>query len=58
MTITVLNPGRRCYLKFGSNSDSSDFILKDSTKIPSAEKYVGNYDRQYTDFLEPPQKSL
>ena len=46
MTITVLNPDRSCDLKFGSTPDSSDFILKDSTKIPSAEKYVGSYDRQ------------
>ena len=46
ITITVLNQDRSCYIKFGSNPDSSDFILKDSTKIPSAEKYVGSYDRQ------------
>ena len=37
-------------MKFGSNPDSSDFILKDSTKIPSTEEYVRSYDRQYTDF--------
>ena len=36
----VLNPGKYCYMCFGSNSDKSDLILEDSTKIPSAEEYV------------------
>ena len=36
----VLNPGRYCYMSFGSNPNKSDLILKDSTKIPSAEEYV------------------
>ena len=36
----VLNPGRCCYMSFGSNPNKSDLILKDSTKIPSAEEYV------------------
>ena len=36
----VLNPGKCCYMSFGSNPDKSDLILKDSTKIPSAEEYV------------------
>ena len=41
MTITVLNPDRSCDLKFGSNPDSSDFILKDSTKIPQQKNMWG-----------------
>ena len=36
----VLNPGKCCYMSFGSNPDQSDLILEDSTKVPSAEKYV------------------
>ena len=36
----VLNPGKCCYMSFGSNPDKSDLILEDSTKIPSAEEYV------------------
>ena len=33
----VLNPGKCCYMSFGSNPDRSDLILEDSTKLPSAE---------------------
>ena len=36
----VLNPGKYCYMSFGSSPDKSDLILEDSTKIPSAEEYV------------------
>ena len=36
----VLNLGKYCYMSFGSNPDKSDLILKDGTKIPSAEEYV------------------
>ena len=36
----VLNPGKFCYMSFGSNPDKSDLILEDITKIPSADKYV------------------
>ena len=36
----VLNPGKCCYMSFGSNLDKSDLILEDSTKIPSVEEYV------------------
>ena len=36
----VLNPGKCCYMSYGSNPDKSDLILEDSTKIPSAEEYV------------------
>ena len=36
----VLNPGKCYYKSFGSNPDKGDFILEDSTKIPSAEEYV------------------
>ena len=36
----VLNPGKCCYMSFGSNPDKSDLILEDSTKIPSAEEYT------------------
>ena len=36
----VLNPGKWCYMSFGSNPDKSDLILEDSTKIPSAEEYL------------------
>ena len=42
----ILNPRKYYYMNFGSNPDSSDFILKDSTKIPSAEEHIGSYDRQ------------
>ena len=35
-----LNPGKCCYMSFGSNPDKSDLILEDSTKNPSAEEYV------------------
>ena len=28
----VLNPGKCCYMSFGSNPDKSHLILKDSTK--------------------------
>ena len=35
-----LNPGKCCYMSFGSNPDKSDLILKNSAKIPSAEEYV------------------
>ena len=31
----VSNPGKCCYMSFGSN-----LILEDNTKIPSAEEYV------------------
>ena len=48
----VLNPGKCCYMSFGSNPDRSGLILEDSTKLPSAE------DRQQADFLQPPEKSL
>ena len=36
----VSNPGKCCYMSFGSNPDKSDLILEDSMKIPSADKYV------------------
>ena len=36
----VLNPGKCCYMSFGSNPDKSDLILEDSTKILSAQEYV------------------
>ena len=36
----VLNPGKCCYISFGSNPDKSDLILKDRTKIPSGEDYA------------------
>ena len=36
----ILNPGKWCYMSFGSNPDKSDLILEDSTKIPSAEEYL------------------
>ena len=36
----VLNPGKCYYKSFGSNSDKGDFILEDSTKIPSTEEYI------------------
>ena len=36
----VLNPGKSYYMSFGSNPEKSDLILKDSTKILSAEEYV------------------
>ena len=37
---TVLNPGKCCYMSFGSDPCKRDLILQDSTKIPSAEEYV------------------
>ena len=38
---TVLNPGKCCYMSFGSNPDKSDLILKDPfAKIPSTEEYA------------------
>ena len=36
----VLNAGKCCYLSFGSNLNKIDFMLEDSTKIPSVEEYV------------------
>ena len=36
----VLNPGKCCYMNFGSKPDKSDLILDDSIKIPTAEEYV------------------
>ena len=36
----VLNPGKYCYMSFGSNPDKSGLILEDSAKIPSAEEYI------------------
>ena len=44
----VLNPGKCCYMSFSSNTDKSDLILEDSTKVLSTEEYVilGSYDRQ------------
>ena len=36
----VLNPVKCCCKSFGSNSDKSNLILEDSTKILSAEEYV------------------
>ena len=36
----VLNPGKCFYMSFGPSSDKTNLILKDSTKIPSAEEYV------------------
>ena len=32
----VLNPDKFCYVTYGFNSDKSDLILEDSTKILSA----------------------
>ena len=41
----VLNPGKCCYMRFGSNPDKSDLIFEESIKIPSAEEYsLVNYD--------------
>ena len=38
---TVVNPGKCCYMSFGSNPDKSDLILKDPfAKIPSTEEYA------------------
>ena len=56
----VLNPSKCCYMSFGSNPDKSDLILKDSTKIPSAEEYVvlGVAIDNTIDFLQSPQKPL
>ena len=56
----VLSPGKCCYMSFGSNPDKSDLILKDSTKIPSAEEYVvlGVAIDNTIDFLQSPQKPL
>ena len=36
----VLNPGKCCFMSLGSNSDNSDLILEDSTKILSSEEYI------------------
>ena len=36
----LVNPGKCCYVSFGSNPDKSDLVFEDSTKIPSAEEYV------------------
>ena len=36
----VLNPGKCCYMSFGSTPDKSDLILEESTKILSAEEYA------------------
>ena len=36
----VLNPGKCCYMSFGSNPDKSDLILEDSPKILSAEEFI------------------
>ena len=36
----VLNQGKCCYMRFGSNPDKNDLILEDSTKIPLAEEYA------------------
>ena len=36
----VLNPGKCCFMSLGSNSDKSDLILEDSTKISSSEEYI------------------
>ena len=36
----VLNPGKCCYMSFGSNPDKRDMILEDGTKIPFTEEYV------------------
>ena len=36
----VPNPGKCCFMSLGSNSDNSDLILEDSTKIPSSEEYI------------------
>ena len=56
----VLNPGKCCYMSFGSDPDKSDLILEDSTKISFNSKIccLGSYDRQKTDFLQPSQKPL
>ena len=35
-----LNPGKCCFMSFGSNPNKSDLILEASTKIPSAEEYI------------------
>ena len=37
----VLNPGKYCYMSFGSNLDKSDLILEDSAKIPSTHVVLG-----------------
>ena len=36
----VLNPGKCCYMSFGSNSNKSNLMLEDSTNIPSVEEYI------------------
>ena len=36
----VLNPGKCCYVSFGSNSNKSNLMLEDSTNIPSVEEYI------------------
>ena len=36
----VSNPGKYCYMSFGSNPDKSDLILEDNIKISSVDKYV------------------
>ena len=36
----VLNPGKCCYMSFGSKPVKSDLILEDSTKLPTVEEYV------------------
>ena len=36
----VSNPDKCCYMSLDCNPDKRDLILEDSTKIPSAEKYV------------------
>ena len=36
----VLNPCKCCFMSQGSNSDNSDLIFEDSTKIPSSEEHI------------------
>ena len=36
----LCDPGKCCYVSFGSNPNKSDLILQGSTKITSAEEYV------------------
>ena len=36
----VLNPGKCCYMTFGSKFNNNDLLLEDGTTIPSAEEHV------------------
>ena len=36
----VLNPGKCCYMTFGSKFNNNDLLLEDGTTIQSAEEHV------------------